>query len=99
MYYTYILLSKKNHRFYFGSTKDLSERFRLHNTSKVQSTKSGIPWELAWYGTFITEKEARTFEQYLKNGSGKSFAYRRLVSVALAKDFVDGRISSPKLKA
>lgn len=96
MYYTYILLSKTKHKFYFGSAKDLQRRFALHNEGKVQSTKCGIPWKLVWYGGFITEKEARDFEQYLKNGSGKSFAYKRLIPVALAKDFAEGRPGSPK---
>jgi len=99
MFYAYILFSKKAHRFYFGSTKDLRERFKLHNDAKVQSTKYGIPWRLSWYDAFGTEKEARDFELYLKKGSGKSFAYKRLVSVALAKDFTEGRQGSPKLKA
>ncbi len=49
-----------------------------------------------WYGGFSTEQEAREFEQYLKTGSGKSFAYKRLISVALAKDFAEGRKGSPK---
>jgi len=99
MYYTYILLSKEKHKFYFGSTKDLHERIKLHNTGKVQSTKYGVPWKLVWYGAFSTEKEARGFERYLKNGSGKSFAYKRLVPVALAKDFEKGRKGSPKTKS
>ena len=87
MFYTYILLSKKNHKFYFGSAKNLPWRLKLHNSGKVLSTKYGIPWKLAWYGAFTTEKEAREFEQYLKKGSGKSFAYKRLVSVALREGF------------
>jgi hypothetical protein len=32
----------------------------------------------------------------LKSGSGKAFAYKRLVSVALEKDFAQGRKGSPK---
>lgn len=56
------------------------------------SSKSYIPWKLVWYGAFSSEKEARNFERYLKTGSGKSFAYKRLVSEALKKDFQDGRI-------
>mgnify|MGYP001601460682 CR=1 FL=1 len=99
MFYAYILISKQRHKFYFGSAKDLRERLRLHNEGKVQSTKYGIPWRLVWYGAFGTEQEARNFEQYLKNGSGKSFAYKRLIPVALKKDFGEGRKSSPKLKA
>ena len=42
MYYSYILLSSKSHIFYFGSTKDLKLRFKLHNEGKVKSTKSHI---------------------------------------------------------
>jgi hypothetical protein len=53
---------------------------------------------LVWYGGFTTEKEARDFELYLKTGSGKSFAYKRFLKVALAKDFKSGRIGSPKSK-
>ncbi|MDP2926839.1 MAG: GIY-YIG nuclease family protein [bacterium] len=98
MYYCYILLSSKSHIFYFGSTDDLKRRVLSHNRGEVKSTKPHIPWKLVWYGTFGTEKESRDFEQYLKTGSGKSFAYKRLVSVALKKDFVEGRKGSPKRK-
>ena len=104
MYYSYILLSSKSHIFYFGSTIDLKARLQLHNSGQVASTKPHIPWKLIWYGSFSTEKEARDFELYLKNGSGKAFAYKRLVSEALRKDFGNGRVpkvlrSQPKLKA
>ena len=70
----------------------------LHNNGSIKSTKAHIPWGLIWYAGFKTEKEARDFELYLKSGSGKSFAYKRLISVALKKDFSDGRRSSPKSK-
>lgn len=99
MNYTYILLSSKSHKFYFGSANDLRARLNLHNTGRVKSTKFGIPWKLIWYSGFSTEKEARDFELYLKTGSGKSFAYKRLISVALEKDFLTGRKGSPKRKA
>ncbi len=98
MHYTYILLSSKSHIFYFGSTNDLKERVSFHNSGLVKSTKAHSPWELVWYGAFKTEKEARDFELYLKKGSGKAFAYKRLVRVALGKDFSGGRRSSPKSK-
>ncbi|OHA64246.1 MAG: hypothetical protein A2667_01395 [Candidatus Wildermuthbacteria bacterium RIFCSPHIGHO2_01_FULL_47_27] len=98
MFYCYILLSSKSHIFYFGSAKDLKKRMELHNHGEVKSTKSHIPWNLIWYGAFLTEKEARDFELYLKTGSGKSFAYKRFISVALEKDFAEGRKGSPKRK-
>ncbi len=98
MFYCYILLSSKSHIFYFGSANDLKKRIELHNSGEVRSTKSHIPWKLLSYGAFSTEKEARDFELYLKTGSGKSFAYKRFVSVALEKDFAEGRKGSPKHK-
>jgi predicted GIY-YIG superfamily endonuclease len=98
MYYTYILLSSKSHIFYFGSTIDLKIRVAQHNNGMVKSTKSHLPWKLIWYGAFETEKQARDFELYLKSGSGKAFAYKRFISVALAKDFSSGRKSNPKSK-
>lgn len=39
-----------------------------------------------FYTAFETLKQAEDFELYLKSGSGKAFAYKRLVSEALKKD-------------
>ena len=86
MYYTYILLSSKSHTFYYGLTRNVETRLTEHNNGLSKATKPHIPWKLVWYGAFVTEKEARDFERYLKSGSGKAFAYKRLVNVALAKD-------------
>lgn len=86
MFYTYILLSSKSHIFYYGTTPDLQTRVELHNSGKVPSTKPHKPCELVWYSAFETKKQASDFEQYLKSGSGKAFAYKRLVNVALKKD-------------
>lgn len=91
MHYCYILLSQKSHIFYFGSSNNIKARLELHNAGEVKSTKPHLPWKLVWYCAFETEKQAREFEQYLKTGSGKSFAYKRFVSVALARDFSMGR--------
>lgn len=84
MFYTYILKGSKSSIFYYGSTGDLRKRLREHNTGVSLFTKPHIPWELVWYCGFPTMKQAEDFELYLKSGSGKAFAYKRLV--ALAKD-------------
>lgn len=87
MYYAYILYSSKTRNFYYGSTKDVAKRFRLHNNGLVKSTMPYKPWKLVWYSGFETDKLARIFELYLKSGSGKAFAYKRLLdSEALKKD-------------
>ncbi|MBI2559883.1 MAG: GIY-YIG nuclease family protein [Planctomycetes bacterium] len=91
MHYCYILVSSKSHIFYYGSTNNLKERFVLHNSGKVKATNPHLPWKLVWYAGFLTGQEARDFERYLKTGSGKAFAYKRLVSAALKEDFAEGR--------
>lgn len=98
MCYVYIIFSSKFHIFYIGSAVDLKERVKTHNAGRVQSTKPYLPWTLVWYCAFKTETEARNFERYLKTGSGRSFAYRHLISVALAKDFQRGRQISHRTK-
>ena len=80
MYYTYILHSKSSKLFYYGYTTDLKKRFAEHNSGVSASTKPHRPWELVWYGAFPKLQDAKNFEAYLKSGSGKAFAYKRLVS-------------------
>ncbi len=87
MFYTYILRSQKSHIFYYGYTENLRKRFKEHNKGLSLSTKPHQPWKLVFYAAFETLQQAKNFELYLKSGSGKAFAYKRLVSVALAKDF------------
>ena len=84
MFYTYILKSSKSLIFYYGSTSDLKKRVSEHNAGISKSTRPHLPWILVWYCGFPTKKQAEDFELYLKSGSGKAFAYKRLV--ALAKD-------------
>lgn len=87
MYYTYILYSSKSKNFYFGYTENLKARFNLHNTLRVKSTAPYAPWKLVFYASFETQRLAKDFELYLKSGSGKAFAYKRLLnSEALKKD-------------
>ena len=86
MFYTYILRSSKSHIFYYGHSKDLRKRLREHNSGIMKSTKPHLPWKLVYYSAFETLKQAKDFELYLKSGSGKAFAYKRLVNEALARD-------------
>ncbi len=94
MYYVYILKSSKSGILYYGYTTDLRRRLEEHNSGKSQFTKGHMPWNLEYYSAFTNEQKAKDFELYLKSGSGKAFAYNRLV--AFAKD-VNGKISDPKL--
>jgi len=87
MYYTYILYSSKSQNFYYGYTEDLRKRFGEHNQGLSKSTAPYRPWKLLFYAAFENMKKAKDFELYLKTGSGKAFAYKRLLnSEALKKD-------------
>lgn len=86
MYYIYILYSAKSKNFYYGYTTDLKKRFGEHNLGLSKATKPYMPWKLVWYCAFENNKLAKNFESYIKSGSGKAFAYKRLLNVALMKD-------------
>lgn len=78
MFYTYIIQSTKDKRFYAGSTDDLRKRLSEHNTGKVFSTKSRGPFELIYYEACLNEQDARAREKYLKTGMGKRYLKNRL---------------------
>lgn len=79
MHYVYLLQSQSHpaHR-YTGQTSDLKSRLQKHNEGGVPSTKDHRPWSLVTYLAFQTEPQARSFESYLKSGSGRAFANRHL---------------------
>ncbi|MFA6006244.1 MAG: GIY-YIG nuclease family protein [Candidatus Paceibacterota bacterium] len=71
MYYVYVLLSKKEHRLYVGSTADVTNRLHLHNSGKVKSTQFYKPWELKRVEEYATRAEAFRREMFLKTGQQK----------------------------
>ena len=86
IHYIYILQSSKSNILYYGYTTDLKKRLREHNSGKTKFTKGHLPWKLVWYCVFKDRQKAKDFELYLKSGSGKAFAYKRLLNVVLGKD-------------
>lgn len=84
-YYTYILWSSKSKNFYYGSTANLKKRLVEHNARLSKATAPYAPWTLVWYAAFENRRLAEDFERYIKSGSGRAFAYKRLLQVALKK--------------
>ena len=78
MFYTYVLLRKKDGRWYTGSTSDLRKRFNEHNAGKMSSTKNRGPFEIIYYKACLNEQDARFREKYLKTGMGKRYLKNRL---------------------
>jgi len=78
MFYTYILKSKKNDKFYIGFTNDLRKRFKEHNDGKSTYTRGRGPYDLIYYEACLEKEDARSRELYLKSGRGRRYINSRL---------------------
>ena len=89
MYYTYVLLSRKDKNFYIGHTSDLRKRFKEHNDGKSRSTKPRRPFDLVYYEACLNRFDAIRREKFLKTGPGGRYLKKRL-------EFYLKKINSPK---
>ena len=80
MYYTYVLRSEKDMKFYVGYTKDLKLRFEQHTKGIVDSTKDRRPLNLIYYEACENQQDATKREKYLKTYNGRRFLQNRLKS-------------------
>lgn len=78
MKYVYILESLDSDHFYVGIADNLRTRLVKHNAGEVTHTSKYRPWRIKTYIAFSDEKQAFAFERYLKSGSGRAFAKKRL---------------------
>ena len=67
MFFVYILLSEKTHKYYKGSTDNLEKRLAQHNAGESTYTKRDRPWKLAWFTETPTREAALLLERKLKN--------------------------------
>ena len=80
MFYTYILQSEIDMKFYVGFTKDLKQRFDKHKKGLVDSTKNRRPLKLVYYEACLNQSDATKREKYFKTYHGRMFIKRRLES-------------------
>ena len=73
MFFSYILKSLKDGKYYYGSTKDLELRLKRHNKGDVKATKSRRPLILHYFEEFETRSEAFRREQFYKSITGYVF--------------------------
>ena len=71
MHYVYIIYSKKLDKRYIGSTSDLKERMKRHNSERSKFTAKGYPWKVLYYEAFLDKKDALREERFLKSGQGR----------------------------
>ena len=80
MYYTYVLLSKKDGNMYSGCSKNMKLRFEQHQKGLVESTNNRRPLELVYYEVCKNRDDAIRREKYFKTHYGKMFLKKRLKS-------------------
>jgi putative endonuclease len=79
MYFVYLIQSINfPDQIYVGYTTRIEERLDKHNFGGSVHTAKYKPWELILYLGFKSKSKAIEFEKYLKSGSGRAFAAKRL---------------------
>ena len=79
MFYVYLLRSELHpEQTYIGLSEDLKARLIKHNEGGSPHTAKYRPWVIVTYIAFESRKQAAQFETYLKSGSGRAFAKKRL---------------------
>jgi predicted GIY-YIG superfamily endonuclease len=79
MRYVYILQSLSHpDQHYTGLSSDVQARLAAHNAGQSPHTAKFRPWRLLSAHWFADEKTAVGLERFLKTGSGRAFAAKRL---------------------
>ncbi|MEO0440605.1 MAG: GIY-YIG nuclease family protein [Pseudomonadota bacterium] len=79
MHSVYIIQSIESpEQYYTGLTGDVDQRLIEHNSGKSKHTSKYRPWRLVSCHYFGSTEVALAFEKYLKSGSGRAFAKKRL---------------------
>jgi putative endonuclease len=73
MYYVYVLSSIKRKYIYVGLTNNLERRFAQHQLGREKTTSPYKPFEILITEVYLTRKDARKREVYLKSGAGKEW--------------------------
>ena len=63
---------------YIGLTENVGQRLAAHNEGRSPPSSKYKPWKLILYACFTEELKDVEFEKYLKSGSGRAFANKRL---------------------
>lgn len=78
-HFVYIIQSAADPgQYYVGLSHDPHARLADHNAGKSSHTSKHRPWRLTHYSWFDCESKAVAYEKYLKSGSGRAFASKRL---------------------
>lgn len=71
MFYTYVLWSKEDKKFYTGYSENLERRLQEHRKGHVHTTVRLKAPELIFYEAFVSKEDALRREEYFKTTKGK----------------------------
>lgn len=80
-YFTYVLQSEKDNKFYYGSTNNIERRVCQHKLGLVESTKHRRPIILIGTKPFEAKEDAIEFERHLKKCKNKKYILK-LINLA-----------------
>jgi len=80
MFYAYILYSAVRNKYYVGSTSNLQNRLKKHNTNHSGFTSHTGDWRIVWSEVF----ETRT-QEILKEKEIKNWKSRLMIEKLIAK--------------
>jgi len=78
MYFTYVLLSERDGKYYIGFTDNLVKRIKEHKQGLVKSTKDRRSLKLVYYEACLSKEKALKREKYFKTGFGRRFLKSRI---------------------
>ncbi len=78
--WTVYILKCFDDTYYVGCTSNLYDRISRHEQDEVKYTSTRLPLEIVHHSVFYDKYKAYEFELYLKSGSGRAFAKKRLYS-------------------
>ena len=73
MFFTYIIQSQKNGKYYTGSCSDIDERIKRHNAGATPSTKPNRPWKLVYFESYATNSAALKREREIKSKKSRKY--------------------------
>ncbi|MHC1737118.1 MAG: GIY-YIG nuclease family protein [Ignavibacteriaceae bacterium] len=73
-YFVYIIYSVKYDLYYIGSTSNLEDRLRRHNSDRSIFTRGKGPWEIIISKEFPSKSDAYRCELKLKSLKNSKFA-------------------------
>ncbi|WP_426326241.1 GIY-YIG nuclease family protein [Pedobacter sp. R-06] len=83
MFYTYILFSKIRDKYYIGSTVNLTERLKKHNTNHSGFTGHTGDWHIVWFEIFDSLRDARIKENQIKKWKSRVMIEKLIASTGL----------------